>query len=330
MSGGRESIALDERLVERLLVRAGASAWGVSHARFAGVLARAAAKAFADRTPSPDTLDAFLNGLHLEDLALATACADGHDAAWEVFVSRHRADLRRAAMAIAGSADGVDLADALYADLFGLDARGTGRRSLFEYFHGRSRLSTWLRALLARRHIDAMRVARRTQSLDAVEQPDDLLPAVAAPADPDRARLVEALQNALREAFAQLDPRDRLRLSCYHTDGLTLARIGRMLGEHEATVSRKLQRTREDVRAAVARLLRERLGLSADDVDVCFRYAVEDGMTVLGLSSLGLSSDGPAVREGAAPPVQSSAVQTSPVQTNPAQPGSTQPGAVSS
>ena len=57
--------------------------------------------------------------------------------------------------------------DALIADLFGLDAKGTGqRRSLFDYFHGRSKLSTWLRALLSRRHIDALRAGRRPMSLD--------------------------------------------------------------------------------------------------------------------------------------------------------------------
>ena len=68
-----------------------------------------------------------------------------------------------------------------------------------------------------------------------------------------------------------LAPRDRLRLAYYYVEELTLAEIGKLLGEHEATVSRKLERTesdfgpnrrgppREEVeRRAVAALLRVR------------------------------------------------------------------------
>ncbi len=38
-----------------------------------------------------------------------------------------------------------EMADSLYADLYGLRESSDGsRRSLFDYFHGRSKLSTWL------------------------------------------------------------------------------------------------------------------------------------------------------------------------------------------
>ena len=59
------------------------------------------------------------------------------------------------------------------------------------------------------------------------------------------------MQAALTVALGGLDPRDRLRLAYYYADDRTLAEIGRLLGEHEATVSRKLERTRGDVRARV-------------------------------------------------------------------------------
>ncbi len=53
----------------------------------------------------------------------------------------------------------------LYADLFGLRDRDRERQSLFRYYHGRSSLTTWLRAVLAQRHVDRLRASRRTEPL---------------------------------------------------------------------------------------------------------------------------------------------------------------------
>jgi len=66
----------------------------------------------------------------------------------------------------------------------------------------------------------------------------------------------------------------------------TLAAIGRTLGEHEATVSRKLDRTRKELRSRVESLLRSGslqangqvspAGLDDAQIALCFEYAVED------------------------------------------------------
>jgi RNA polymerase sigma factor (sigma-70 family) len=300
---GASPRVLDPALVARLHARAGADRWGVSVERFSAALTH------LDPAVNTETL-------HLDDLALAVACADGHEAAWESFLATYQAEMNRAAAIIAGGSQGQDLADALVADLFGLDPKGTGRRSLFDYFHGRSRLSTWLRALLSRRHIDALRAARRITSLDAMERPDDVLERaatgartaagpgsswssssssslsnpssssssgqVAAAADAadrgiDRARLTAALQQALDEALAGLAPNDRLRLAYYHVDELTLAQIGRRLGEHEATVSRKLTRIRQTLRDCIDEHLRTAQRLGPDEIRDCYRWALEDG-----------------------------------------------------
>ena len=53
---------------------------------------------------------------------------------------------------------------------------------------------------------------------------------------------------ALTHSIEKLAPRDRLRLAAYYADGATLAEIGKMLGEHEATVSRHLARVRKELR----------------------------------------------------------------------------------
>ena len=241
-----------------------------------------------DSTGSPQVAE-YLSALHVEDLALACACSAGHEAAWEHFIRTYRPQLHAGARAIVGHrAEGGDasareLADSLYAELFGLTEREGQRRSLFTYFHGRSKLSTWLRAILAQRYVDALRAGRREESLDAAQAESDEIPrqvhepvAAAAEPDPDRARLLGLLQDAVSEAIAGLEARDRLRLAYYYAQGLTLAQIGRLLGEHEATVSRKLERTRRELRARVERSLLEDRRLSDAQVRFCYQYAQEE------------------------------------------------------
>jgi RNA polymerase sigma-70 factor (ECF subfamily) len=240
-------------------VAAEAARWDVSVDTFGAALETSAARAFLGRTPTSAEVTRYLESLHLSDLALACACADGHDRAWTHFVATHQPTLRRAADAMDPSGNARELADALYGELFGVREEDGQRRSLFRYFHGRSTLSTWLRTVLAQRLVDRARSRRREDPL-----PDDDVGAGSgshgAQAAPERPRWIAAVQQALRRAFEALPSRDRLRVSLYHGQSLTLAEIGRMLGEHEATVSRHLTRTRRDVRKAVEAELTE-LGL---------------------------------------------------------------------
>jgi IS30 family transposase len=81
------------------------------------------------------------------------------------------------------------------------------------------------------------------------------------------------MQACVTAALRDLAPRDRLRLAYYYVDDLTLAQIGKLLGEHEATVSRKLDRTRADLRRCVEVALREEKKLSEAQLRLCFEYA---------------------------------------------------------
>jgi DNA-binding transcriptional ArsR family regulator len=74
---------------------------------------------------------------------------------------------------------------------------------------------------------------------------------------------------------ARLGERDRLRLRYYYSQGLTLAEIGRLLREHEASVSRHLSAARKAIRLDVERHLRE-AGLRPDEVSRCFECVSED------------------------------------------------------
>jgi RNA polymerase sigma-70 factor (ECF subfamily) len=170
---------------------------------------------------------------------------------------------------------GHDLADSLYADLFGLDTRDGERRSLFRYFHGRSRLGTWLRAVLAQRVVDQARSARRLRPLPDEGSPEAIV-STEAPPDPERARLAAAMREALDAAVAALEPDDRLRLACYYAKRLRMVQIGRVTGESEATVSRQLARTRRAVRESIERHLHDHAGLDDAGILECFRSVADD------------------------------------------------------
>jgi RNA polymerase sigma-70 factor (ECF subfamily) len=255
---------------ERLYRDAKADRWSLPVERFAAALQASADKA------SPADPDAYLKGLHLEDLAVSCACMTGDERAWDHFIREHRPVLYRAADALRPGGGARDLADSLYADLYGLQERDGQRRSLFRYFHGRSSLATWLRAVLAQRLVDAVRVERR---LDPLPEEEGELPAAspaASSADPDRPRYGALIQLALKAALAALGARDRLRVACYYAQELTLAETGRVLREHEATVSRQLAKTRRTIRYEMERYLREEGALNADQIARCFEYVLED------------------------------------------------------
>jgi RNA polymerase sigma-70 factor (ECF subfamily) len=281
------SLAVARKLLGRA---APPAAWGLSAEQFQIALERSAVQRFSAASPAASILEKYLDTLNLADLALATACSAGNSAAWDFFVANFRPELYRAARAIVGGSGGGsdaaepgarDLADCLYADLYGLRESEGKRKSLFDYFHGRSKLTTWLRAILAQRHVDQFRRSRRLDPLDdsggeESSQPVALAAAASFTPDTEREKYLAILQAVLIAALGALAPRDRLRLAYYYANDLTLAQIGKLLGEHEATVSRKLDRTRGDLRHQVERVLRDEKKLSDAQLRLCFDYAREE------------------------------------------------------
>ena len=266
---------MDRDRLQRLRDKAQADRWKVPPEVFSNALERSAEKAFAGRAPSDADLDKYYDSLHLADLALACACAMGREDAWDHFVREFRPGMYRAADAIDPGGGAREVAQALYAELFGLKEKDGIRQSVFRYFHGRSSLPTWLRSLISQRFIDRHRETRKFDPL-----PDESsaapLRAAAAPVDPDRARFVSAMRAVLAAAIAALEPRERLRLACYYAQEMTLAQIGTLTREHEATVSRQLARTRKAIREDVERRLRDEQGFAKAEIDECFASIVND------------------------------------------------------
>src|SRR3989454_3671996 len=131
--GGDKFLSTHAQLIEWLLARTTAARWGVTRARFAATLERSAVYYFRGRVREAEPTDAdvagYLASLHVEDLALACACSDANEQAWEHFVLKYREDLYAAARAIvglgAGEARARELADSLYAELYMGGASGS-------------------------------------------------------------------------------------------------------------------------------------------------------------------------------------------------------------
>jgi RNA polymerase sigma factor (sigma-70 family) len=221
-----------------------------------------------------------MNRSHAEDLELAQRCASGDPEAWDRFVLEYRPVLYRAADALDRHGGAREVADALYAELYGIRNAHGERQSLFRYFQGRSSLATWLRAVLAQRYVDRQRAQRRLAPLadtdaDAGRGAGTGVAAVSPDPDPSRARYVALLHRALAAVIAALAPRERLRLACYYVQELTLAETGRVTQEHEATVSRQLARTRRTIREDVERWL-ESAGLNRPQITEWFASLAAD------------------------------------------------------
>jgi RNA polymerase sigma-70 factor (ECF subfamily) len=241
-------------------------------------------------SPTPQQQSDYFRSLHLDDLILARACAcaAGNERAWEHFIARHRQPLIRAAIAITGSETlGRDLADQLYAELFGLNTREGERRCPLLSYRGRGSLMGWLRTTLAQRHVDHLRRSRRLQPLDDSTDEMDSSSAEAPPQTP--AAELSQLQRAIEQALRERDAEERFLLVAYYLDGQTLLQIARVLCVHEATVSRKLRRATEGTRKQVLRNLQrnglsrraaeEVLGVDPRDVEVNLKKLLQNSQT---------------------------------------------------
>src|SRR5271166_5224213 len=231
-----------------------------------------------------ESVEGYLDSLRGEDLALAIACRAGVAPAWETFIEKYRPILYAAARAICREEMAArEIADSMWAELYGVDARGAQRRSLLDYFHGRSSLSTWLRAIVAQRHIDSVRGSRRFEQLENAESRDSRTSQESVdPPEPGHSRMMEIFAAVLSAAIAALAGKDRLRLGYYYRDELSLREIARAMDEHESTVSRKLERTRRELRKHVERELRRTHRMSSEQIQICYDHAASDSPFKLG------------------------------------------------
>jgi RNA polymerase sigma-70 factor (ECF subfamily) len=230
-----------------LYEKSGGERYGLTLQAFGIVLEQVAVK-YVPQATQQQKLE-FWRDLKLEELALARACAAGHDAAWQAFLTRFREKLYDIARGITKEDSSArDLADSLYADLYGTSEREGRRVSRLNFYMGRGSLEGWLRTVLAQEFVNRYRKTKRLVSLE--EQAEDGVQFSAASAGPV-SPLDSRLGAALDEALGQLSGEDRLVLASYYLDDRTLTEIGRVVGVHESTISRRLEKLLKTLRKQV-------------------------------------------------------------------------------
>ena len=266
--------------IDRLYSISNAATWRVSRLSFASALWRSFERRFGTDSTTITCAEgvSFLDSLHASDLALALGCRDGDPDAWRHLVSTYRAPIDAFARAVLGnSTRASEIADSLWADLYGLRSSGGDRRSPLEHYGGRSSLMSWMRVVVTRLEADRWRATRRMEPLDDERDGNSGLTVNGTDSpDPDRAKLIAALERSIHLALNELSPDDRLRLSYYYVQDLTLAQTAALLREHESSASRNLARARSAIRDCVTRTLRREYHFSDDQIGQCFEYATGD------------------------------------------------------
>jgi RNA polymerase sigma-70 factor, ECF subfamily len=245
---------------------------GISPEHFTIILGEVATKYLAPEGTEAEARTLLLS-LRVEELALARGCAAGHNGAWETFLIRYREKLYQAALRIAREdSTARELADNLYAELYGTNHRDGERVSKLASFTGRGSLEGWLRTVLAQEFVNRY---RRTKRLVSLEEEGEEGVQFAAPEPQAAPSLDSRLEFAVDSALATLPAEDRMVLAAYYIDGRTLAEIARMLGVHESTISRKVDRLAKALRKKILTEMVRR-GMSRRQAEEAMEVDVRD------------------------------------------------------
>lgn len=263
-------------LLGELFSQSGAAKYGFSVEAFSACLREVAAK-YLPQEGREAELGQFWRCLRVEELALARACAAGNEAAWTEFLNRYRAALYQAARAITrDEVLGHELADSLYAELYGVRIRENDgaqvRVSKLGFYMGRGSLEGWLRTVLAQEYVNRYRSQKRLVSLEEHEEQGVQF---AAPEGQPVTSQNPQLDSAIDSALAALGAEERYILASYFLDERTLAQIARSLGVHESTISRRVERIVKDLRKAIVQAL-VRGGMSARAAEEALECDVRD------------------------------------------------------
>lgn len=247
-----------------------AEEFGITLGQFGVVLKELALKVPEAAKLAPKQL---AGGLHIEDLILARACAAGNDRAWQVFMVRFRQKLYDVARQITREdSTARELADSLYADLYGTKTREGERVAKLSSYSGRGSLDGWLRTVLAQEYVNTYRKQRRLVSLD--EESESGTQFTAAAEEP-QTHVDPRLERAVDDLLRCLAIEDRFVLASYFLDGRTLAEIARALSVHESTISRKVEKLTKSLRKQVLKNL-VRQGMTCRQAEEAINTDVRD------------------------------------------------------
>jgi RNA polymerase sigma-70 factor (ECF subfamily) len=169
------------------------------------------------------------------------------------------------------AADAAELTDQVIADLW--------EKEKLSRYEGRSSLRTWLGAVVAHAALQAGKVARRREADVEGARRQSIAEAVA---NPDDRQSAELLARIAADAIEALPADQKLLLLLHYEQDLSLDRMAPILNTSKATLSRRLTRVREDLRAAIERVAAERYRSSGQQV----RGTLDLGRIDMDLSAL--------------------------------------------
>lgn len=231
--------------------------------------------------PSNAEINEFIDALNADDLCLIIACENGDETAWNDLVKNFDSTVKQAARKISNNLeDSEDLASSIWAELYGLKEKDGKAKGKLSYYSGRGSLAGWLRAVVSQLAVDQFRKQSKFVQIEEArefenlanessekdenslltahhESPEDIL---------SRKETQKDIGEAFKEAMQNLEAEDRLILKLYYFDELKLKDIGKLLGFHEATASRKLVRVQQDLRKSAEKSLAEKHGWKPEEV----------------------------------------------------------------
>jgi RNA polymerase sigma-70 factor, ECF subfamily len=261
-----------ESLLAELFQKSRGGSLGMTRQHFDSVLGEISRK-YLPADAAEHDLREFYVSLRIEELALARACAAGQERAWEIFLTRYREKLYDIAGYITKeSSTARELADSIYAELYGTTTRDGQRASKLSSYTGRGSLEGWLRTVMLQEHVNRYRRQRRLVSLD--EETEEGVQFATPTAEPAMA-VDSRVEAAIDEVLLALAPEDRFVLASYFLDQRTLADIARTLGVHESTISRKLDKLAKSLRKQILAALGRR-GMSRRQAQEALEVDVRD------------------------------------------------------
>jgi RNA polymerase sigma-70 factor (ECF subfamily) len=230
-------------------------------ARFAAHLAR--------HLPADSPAEA-VEQLHLADLYLACACAEGLPLAHAAFEARVLPEVHVAVSRLKLPPSSMDEVRQLVRQKMLVPGPDTPAR--LAAYPGTGPLSGWVRAAALWIALDL----QRQRSHQDVSMEDSTLSLLVDPGDdPELVYLKTTYRaefnTAFTQALANLSPRERNTLRLKYLDGLSIDQLGALYGVHRATAARWVVAAQQALLEETRRLLTERLRLTGSQLDSVLR-----------------------------------------------------------
>jgi RNA polymerase sigma-70 factor (ECF subfamily) len=201
---------------------------------------------------------------HASDLYLACGCVDRLAPALAAFDEHHIRSLPARLQRLGLAASVLEETQQVLRER--LLVAPPGELPRLATYAGRGPLHAWVRAAAVRTALNLLRATWR-EDLVGDDEPSGVDIAMSPERELRHAAYGEAITNALRDATRDLVAEDRLLLQMHFADGCSADQIGKTLGINRVTAHRRLVRAYRQIERGAIALLRQRLGIAAEDLD---------------------------------------------------------------